>query len=101
MATSLVSKFGKKWIRWYDVADIVHLKEGTIQVHIKKRKGGILSKDTSGNQKIIKRKLKVKKHKKELKSLFLERQENFYNIIIDIFNRNKVETAPSESDSIM
>jgi len=90
-----------KWIRWHDVADIIPKKNGQILVELKIRKRGSLLLDKNDNIKIKKWKFTIKPNKGEPKAHWLQRQGSFNNMMLEIFNHNKVETDPDTSDSRM
>ncbi|MFW9864712.1 MAG: hypothetical protein ACFFEN_01310 [Candidatus Thorarchaeota archaeon] len=64
----------------------------------KKRIGGVLL-DKKGRYRLIKWKLTLIKNKYEQGLHFRQRRALFGNIMIDLFNQNRVETEPSTSDS--
>ncbi|MFX1275402.1 MAG: zinc ribbon domain-containing protein [Promethearchaeota archaeon] len=90
-----------KWIRWYDIANIIPKKHGQVLVELKIRKYGSLLLDASGNPKIKKWKLTIKPNKGEPKDQWMQRLETFNDIMLEIYNRNKVDTDPTMSDSRM
>ena len=55
--------------------------------------------DGKGNPKQKKWKLILQQNKHEQKPHFRQRQADFFNIFAEIYNRNRVETIPSTSDS--
>ena len=100
--TRMMATAGKsKWVRWHDVANITYKKDGQVLVELKIRKKGSLKLDKKGNYKIKKWKLTIRQNKGEPKVNFKQRQQFFSNIMLEIFNRNKVETDPPTSDSRM
>ena len=90
-----------KWVRWYDVANITPKKVGQSIVELKLRKNGSLMLDKKGNYKIKKWKLTIRQNKGEPKADFRVRQSSFTNMMLEIFNHNKVETDPETSESRM
>ena len=90
-----------KWIRWHDVANLIETKPGQILVEMKLRKNGLLIADEFSNPKIKKWKLTIKPSKGEPGAQFKQRKQYFYNIMSEIYNRNKVVTDPPTSDSRM
>jgi len=91
-----------KWVRWCDVANIIQKKNGVAIVELKiRKKGGALIIDKKSNPKIKKWKLTMQRNKEEESSHFKERLQSFNNIMLEIFNRNKVTTDPPTSDSKM
>jgi len=100
MGTSYMSMGKSKWVRWHDVDRIDLKKEGIILTYLKVRdKNGNLKIDGQGNPKLKKWTLKCHPNKKEDKGHYAQRRADFYNIMSDIFNRNKVDTDPPTSDS--
>lgn len=98
-AIRMAASAGKsKWVRWYDVADITPKKPGLVLMHVKLRKKGALVMK-KGKPKIIRWKIVMDRNKDEPKQLFLQRREAFYDVLMEIFNRNRVETDPEMSDS--
>jgi hypothetical protein len=96
---SHMTKTGKsKWVRWYDIANIIPVKPGQIWVHIKKRKGGVLL-DKKGRYRVIKWKLTLIKNKYEQGLHFKQRRALFGNLMIDLFNQKRVEIDSPTSDS--
>ncbi len=90
-----------KWIRWYDVANLNLKKKGQVLVEIKVRKGGILKVDKKGNPITKKWKLTINQNKGEDKSHWKQREENFFDILSKIYERNKTDKDPETSDSVM
>ncbi len=90
-----------KWVRWHDVANIIPKKNRVIIAQIKIRKKGALKVDGKGNPKIKKWKLVLDKNKGETKDQWKKRLDDFNGIMLEIFNRNKVETNPATSDTRM
>ncbi|MFX1453304.1 MAG: hypothetical protein ACFFCM_20895 [Promethearchaeota archaeon] len=90
-----------KWVRWCDVANIKPTKNGQVLIFLKIRKKGLLKVDKKGNPKLKKWKLTMRRNKNEPKPHFKQRLGSFNNIMVDIFNRNKVEVNPETSDSNM
>ena len=90
-----------KWIRWHDLADIIPKKNGQVQVVLKLRKNGALKLDKKGNYKTKRWKLTLNRNKDEQKPHFRIRQESFHNILLEIYDRNRVEADPPTSDSKM
>ena len=101
MTTSMYSMGKSKWIRWHDVANIIPKKNGQELVELKIRKGGSLILDKKGNYKIKKWKLTIKPNKGEPKADWNVRLSSFNNMMLEIFNHNKVETDPDTSDTRM
>ncbi|NVM03733.1 MAG: hypothetical protein HWN67_15490 [Candidatus Helarchaeota archaeon] len=101
MRSSYISAGKSKWIRWHDVDDIIFKKKGQVLVKIKVRKEGILKLDKKGNPKIKKWKLTIKPRKGEDKSQWKQREENFFDVISKIYDRNKTDIDPETSDSNM
>ncbi|NVM04816.1 MAG: hypothetical protein HWN67_21020 [Candidatus Helarchaeota archaeon] len=89
------------WIRWHDVTNIIEKKKGQIIIEILKREVGNFIVDKEGNLEIKKWKLTVNQNKNEEKSHWKHREEKFYNIMLEIYNKNKVEKTPLISDSVM
>ena len=96
-----------KWVGWHDVANIIPIKNGKILVEIKRRKKGTLILDEKGNYKkrrwgkiIIKRNMEVfptpfgPTNKVEQNANWKQRLESFNDIMLKIFNQNKVKTDP-------
>jgi len=90
-----------KWVRWHDVANITPKKNGQSLVALKIRKKGTVILDKKGNYKIKKWKLTIRQNKGEPKADWRVRQSSFNNMILEIFNHNKVETDPETSDTRM
>lgn len=90
-----------KWVRWHDVANIIPKKNSQVLVELKIRKNGSLILDKKGNCKIKRWKLTIRQNKGEPKPQWKQRLESYNNIMLEIFNRNKVETDPPTSDSRM
>ena len=88
-----------KWVRWHDVNNIQLQKSGVIILWVNKRKNTELIIDGKGNPKQKKWKLILQQNKGEPKPHFRQRQADFFNIFAEIYNRNRVETIPSTSDS--
>ena len=86
------------WMRWHDVFDI-YSKKKKVNINIKIRKKGSLKLDRKGNYKLRNLVLFIRKSKHEQKLQWEQRLESFYNIMLEIFNRNRVETDPLTSDS--
>jgi hypothetical protein len=100
MGTSYMSMGKSKWVRWHDVDRIDLKKEGIILTYIKVReKNGNLKIDGKGNQKLKKWTLKCHPNKKEDKGHYAQRRAEFFNIMSDLFNRNKGDTDPPTSDT--
>ncbi|KKN27520.1 hypothetical protein LCGC14_0863760 [marine sediment metagenome] len=99
MGTSMYSRGKSKWVRWYDVANIIPKKKGQVLVELKLRKNGSLILDKQGHPKIKKWKLTIRPHKDEPKSNYSQRQDYFHQILSDIYTRNRVEIDPPTSDS--
>jgi len=99
MRGSLMSMGKSKWVRWHDVNNIQLQKPGVIILWVNKRKDGALIVDGKGNPKQKKWKLILQQNKNEPKPHFRQRQADFFNIFAEIYNRNRVETIPSTSDS--
>ena len=91
----------KKWVRWYDVYSITPRKPGEIEVIVKLRKNGMLQLDQSGKYKTKKWKLTIYKNKRESLDDWNKRIESFNDIMLEIYNRNKIDTDPYESDSVI
>ncbi len=97
-STALMSAGKSKWVRWYDVYNIIPKGNGQIMVQFKKRKNGLLIIDKKGNYKLGQWKLTLNRNSDEPKDNFKQRQQNFAMIMTEIFNRNKgtdVETSDS------
>ena len=90
-----------KWVRWHDVSNITPRKEGVILVELKIRKYGSLLLDGAGNPRKKRWKFTIQQNKDEPRPNFIQRQQNFNNIMSEIYNRNKGETDPPTSDSRM
>ena len=89
-----------KWIRWHDVDRIDLKREGFLLAYIKVReKNGILKLDGKGIPKLKKLALQLRQNNNEEYGHYLQRRSNFYQIISDIFNRNKGDTDPPTSDT--
>lgn len=100
MGTSMYSMGKSKWVRWHDVSRVDPKKDGFILTYIKVRdKNGNIKVDGKGNPKLKKWPLILRQNKNEEKGHFVQRRSDFYNIMSDIFNRNKVDTDPPTSDS--
>ncbi len=91
----------KKWVRWYDVYSITPKKLGEIEIVVKLRKNGALQLDNNGNYKTKKWKLAIYKNTRENSEDWNKRLESFNEIILEIYNRNKVDTDPHVSDSVI
>jgi len=91
----------RKWVRWHDVANITPKQNGQAQVVLKLRKDGALKLDKKGNIKTKRWKLTINRNKDEQKPHFSIRQESFNNILLEIYDRNRVEADPPTSDSRM
>ena len=96
---SLISSGKSKWVRWHDVNNIALKKAGVIIVWVNKRKNGALIPDKKGYPKLKKWLLNLQQNKHEPKPHFRQRQADFFNIMAEIYNRNRVETIPTTSDS--
>ncbi len=99
--SSMYSAGKRKWIRWHDVANIIPIKYGQVLVELKIRKYGSLILDGSGKLKIKRWKLTIRKAKGEQDAQWRQRLGTFNQIMLEIFNRNKVEIDPPTSDSRM
>ncbi|MHA2430108.1 MAG: hypothetical protein ACXACC_03630 [Promethearchaeota archaeon] len=99
MRGSMYSAGKSKWVRWHDVNNIQLQKPGVIIVWVNKRKHGDLIIDGKGNPKLKKWKLILQQNKNEPKDHFRRRQSMFFDIMAEIYNRNRVEEIPSTSDS--
>jgi len=88
-----------RWVRWHDVHSIIRKRDGVLLIKIKKRKKGKLIVYRKGNPKLLKWQMVLKKNKREEKAHFLQRKAAFYDIMVDLFNRNKGEIDPPTSDS--
>jgi len=106
VGSTLLDVGKKKWVRWYDVADILSKKKGEVEVLAYERmKTGDIKLDTGafsstkGELKTKKLKLKLMKNKKEPKDQWKEREESFHSVLMEIFSKYKVESPPAESDS--
>ena len=90
-----------KWIRWHDVANMITTKNSQVRVELKIRKKGSLILDKKGNYKVKRWKLTIRQNKGEPKAQWKQRLESYNNIMLEIFNRNKVEKGndPPTSDS--
>ena len=98
--TSMYSMGKSKWVRWHDVDRIDLKKEGIILTYIKVReKNGNLKIDGQGNPKLKKWTFKCHPNKNEDKGHYAQRRAVFYNIMSDLFNRNKGDTDPPTSDT--
>jgi hypothetical protein len=90
-----ISAGKSKWVRWYDVSDLMPKKDGVIIAFLKVRdKNGALKPG-----KIKKWKLMILPNKGEDKVTAAEKKAAFNNIMLEIFQRNKVDTDPPTSDS--
>ncbi len=99
MRGSLMSMGKSKWVRWHDVYNIQQKKPGVIYVWVIKRKNGALIPGKKGIPKQKKWALILQQNKHEPKPHFRQRQADFFNIMAQIFERNRVETIPPTSDS--
>jgi hypothetical protein len=99
MRGSYMSMGKSKWVRWYDVNNIALKKTGVIIMWVNIRKDGQLKIDKKGNPKLKKWLLILQQNKNEAKPHFRQRQADFFNIVAEIYNRNRVETSPPMSDS--
>ncbi|MFX1460611.1 MAG: hypothetical protein ACFFBT_14190 [Promethearchaeota archaeon] len=99
MRGSMYSAGKSKWVRWHDVNSIQQKKPGVLYVWVNKRKNGALVIDGKGNPKLKKWALILQQNKNEPKDHFRQRQAIFFNIVAEIYNRNRVETIPPTSDS--
>lgn len=88
-----------RWVRWHDVYGITRKSDGVLLITVKKRKKGMLIVDRKGNPKLLNWKMVLKKNKREDKTHFLQRKATWYDIMVDLFNRNKGEIDPPTSDS--
>lgn len=103
-AIRIAGSAGKsKWVRWHDVGDIILKKPNQILIRPKLRKNGVLVLDKKGNYKLKKWKLTLGKSKGEQKADWRKRLDTFHTIIMDIYNRNRVDKGkdPASSDSRM
>ena len=98
-AESATPKYTRVWIRWYDVANIIPKKKGEVLVVVKRRKKGVLKLDKGGRYKLKRIKFKINRNKGEQKSHFKQRQDSYNDIMLEIFNRNRVEVDPPIGDS--
>jgi len=94
-----ISAGKNRWVRWHDVHSITRKKDGVLLITVKKRKKGKLLVDRKGNPKLQDWKMTLNKNKREEKAYFLQRKAAFYDIMVDLFNRNKGEGDPPTSDS--
>ena len=98
--TSYMSMGKSKWVRWHDVSRIDNKKDYVILTYIKVRnKEGRLKIDGKGNPKLKKWVLKCHPNKNEDKGHYVQRRSDFYNIMSDLFNRNKGDVDPPTSDT--
>ena len=88
-----------KWVRWCDVSNVIPKRDGQVIVELKIRKGGALIYDKKGRFKVKKWKLTIRQNKGEDKTKFKARLSSFNSIMIDIFNKHRVQIDPPSSDS--
>ena len=88
-----------KWIRWHDFAEIKLKKKGQLLLFVKKRKNGELILNRKGQPKTTKYIITLKPNQGEEKSKWKQRREGFYDIITEIYNRNKGDSDPPTSDT--
>jgi len=91
-----------KWVRWHDVSRIIPEKpeKGVIKIEcFKRKKGNLVVK--KGKPKIFRWRAIVNQNKGEKKHHFIERRKDFYRLMNEIFERNKVLQIPEVSDSRM
>jgi len=88
-----------RWVRWHDVADIIPLRPGLIQIKVKRRKDGLLLTDKRGIPKTKNLKFQIERNKKETKIHFKQRKAEFFGIMMDLFDQYKSDTNPPTSDS--
>lgn len=91
-----------KFVRWHDVANITakNAEKGVLLIECYKRKKGSLVMK-KGTPKVFRWKATLERNKDEDKNHFIERRKDFYRLMTEIFERNKVEQPPSASDSRM
>lgn len=89
------------WIRWHDLYTIIQKKPGVIFVHVKKRnmKTKELIFDKKGNYNFKKWKLVLVRNENEEKSHFINRQQTFNDLFIQIWESHKTSEDPSHSDT--
>ncbi|MHA2394425.1 MAG: hypothetical protein ACXAEX_21005 [Promethearchaeota archaeon] len=108
--TAPVFKTGKsKWIRWHDVANIIPIsgqkmgtktnKPGWVFLEVKRRKKGTLVTDKRGNPKTKKWRLIIRPNKNEEKSHFNQRLATFYDLLMELFNKFRIDENLPISDS--
>jgi len=88
-----------KWVRWCDVSNVIPKRAGQVIVELKIRKGGALIYDKKGRYKVKRWKLTIRQNKGEDKTNFKARLSSFNSIMIDLFNKHRVQTDPPSSDS--
>lgn len=98
--TPLYKSGTSKWVRWHDVSRIIPDKpsKGRIKIECFKRKNGAL-KMKKGKPKTFRWRATVERNKGEDKAYFKERRKDFYRLMNEIYERNKVEQPPAASDS--
>lgn len=91
-----------KFVRWHDVADIKAKSEdkGVLLIECYKRKKGTLV-NKGGKPKTFRWKATLERNKDEDKGHFVARRKDFYRLMKEIYERNKVEQPPEVSDSRM
>jgi len=98
--TPLYSMGKSWWIRWQDISRIDEKKVGILLTYMKvRRRDGSLKIDGKGNPKLTKWVFKCHPNKNEDKGHYVQRRSDFYNIMSDLFNRNKGDTDPPTSDT--
>ena len=75
------------------------VRAGQVIVELKIRKGGALIYDKKGRYKVKRWKLTIRQNKGEDKTNFKARLSSFNSIMIDLFNKHRVQTDPPSSDS--
>lgn len=89
------------WIRWHDLYNVTLKKPGVIFVQVKKRnmKTKELIFDKKGNYNFKKWKLILLRNAKEEKPHWINRQQTFNDLFIQIWESHKTSEDPSHSDT--
>ncbi|TXT61872.1 MAG: hypothetical protein BAJALOKI1v1_1090010 [Promethearchaeota archaeon] len=100
--TALIKAGKSKWVRWYDVNQIINEKpnKGMIKIEMFKRKKGALV-TKNGKPKVFRWRFILNRKKNEPKDHFKQRRQDFYRVMNEIFQRNKPDEIPAVSDSRM
>ena len=89
----------KWWIRWHDLYEILPKKPGKIIIRVKKREKGKLLLDENGNYRLARLVLQLVRNKNEEKDHWLQRQNSFNDIFMQLHEKYRGDIDPPTSDT--